>query len=246
MRSVRGAWFVRVAAALIVACGGVQDGVVIVTGVEPPRSATPAWVIGIARNAKLGAVVLSGDHAVYCDGPGAWSPELEGKPVFVTGALTRRSTLAPPVGPRGERSAGADGTAWMLASCARPDGRDSGELIDVEHALFAAIARRDQAQLARLAAPEFVLRMPGQADIDRAAFVRGVAAIPGEILEVSGEGVRAHQTGDTGIVEGVQVARVRIDGNVIEDRGAFVDVFVRRRGAWQLSFALNVPLTAAP
>jgi hypothetical protein len=40
--------------------------------------------------------------------------------------------------------------------------------------------------------------------------------------------VRAHRAGDTGIVEGVQVARVRVDGNVIEDRGSFVDVFVRR------------------
>jgi hypothetical protein len=108
----------------------------------------------------------------------------------------------------------------------------------------AAIAQRDQQRLARLAAPELVLRMPDQADVDRAGFLRSVAGIPGDILEVTGEGVRAHRAGDTGIVEGVQVARVRVDGNVIEDRGSFVDVFVRRAGAWQLVFALNVPLAA--
>ena len=38
------------------------------------------------------------------------------------------------------------------------------------------------------------------------------------------------------------IARVRLDGKVVEDRGAFVDVFARHDGAWRLIFALNVSL----
>jgi hypothetical protein len=216
----------------------------IVTGAEPPAGGQRAWVLGVARNAKLGAAVIAGTHTVYCDGLTGWPRDVEGRPVVVAGTLVERSSPAPTIGPRGERSAGADGPAWSLSSCTRPEGQTRGELIDAEHALFAAIAHRDQGQLARLAAPELVLRMPDQPDVDRAGFLRGIAAIPGEILEVTGERVQAHAAGAAGIVEGIQVARVRIDGKVIEDRGAFVDVFVKRDGAWQLTFALNVPLAA--
>jgi hypothetical protein len=226
------------------ACAGTRDGVAIVTG-EPPGTGQQAWVVGIARNAKLGAVVLAGEHALYWVGRTAWPPELEGRPVVVAGTLATRASPAPPIGPAGERSAGAEGPAWTLSPCAFPQGRSSDELLDAEQSLFAAIARRDGAQLELLAAPELILRIPGQPDVDRAGFLRGVAAIPGEILEVTGEGVRAHQAGDTGIVEGIQVARVRLDGKVIEDRGAFVDVFVRRDGAWRITFALNVSLPAS-
>jgi ketosteroid isomerase-like protein len=200
-------------------------------------------VVGVARNAKLGAIVIAGDHVVYCDARAEWPADVDGRPVVVAGTLTSRSFPTPTVGLRDERSAGPEGTAWTLAPCAPPPRHDGDGLIEAERSLFAALARRDREQLERLIAPEFVLRIPGQRDVDRAGFLDSISAMPAGILEVTGDRLGAHAAGDTGIVEGVQVARVRIDGKIVEDRGAFVDVFVKRDGAWRLSFALNLSLT---
>ncbi len=90
-------------------------------------------------------------------------------------------------------------------------------------------------------APELVLRVAGQPDVDRARFLEAAGAVPGEILAVAGEGLEAYRAGDTGIVRGVQIARVRVDGKVVEERQTFVDVFARRGGAWVLTFALAGP-----
>ncbi|HEX3475306.1 MAG TPA: nuclear transport factor 2 family protein [Kofleriaceae bacterium] len=234
-----------VAGVLASACAGTRETVAIVTGGELP-AARPVWVIGVAGNAKLGAVVTAGEHVVYCEGRAAWPPEQDGKPVVIAGTLTTRTLPPPPVGPHRERSAGAEGAMSTLSPCAFPPEHDGGGLIEAERALFAALARRDRAALERLVAPELVLRIPGQPDADRAALLQGIAAAPGDILEVTGEQLRAHDAGDTGIVEGIQLAWVRIDGKVLEDRGAFVDVFAKRDGAWRVTFALNVPVSELP
>lgn len=114
-------------------------------------------------------------------------------------------------------------------------------------AVFAAIQRRDREALARLTAADFVLRVPGAPDTDRDAFLAAIAAIPGEILAVAGEHVAVQVLGpELGLFTGVQVARVRLDGQELVDRGAFVDVFARRDGRWQLVHAFNVtPATLA-
>jgi Domain of unknown function (DUF4440) len=224
------------------ACVGGRGATTIVTGAPLPETARSVWVVGIAHNAKLGAVVQAGEHELYCGGRPEWPFDIAGRPVVMAGTVTRRSTPALAVGPQGERSAGAEGAAWMLSPCAAPTAQDSGELLEAEQALFAAIAQRDPKQLSRLLAPEMILRIPGQPDVDRAGFLRVVASIPGEVLGVTGEQLRGYVTGDTGVVQGIQVARVRTEGNVIDDRGAFVDVFIKRDGVWQLTFALNVSL----
>ena len=231
----------RLAAVAAVACSSARPNIAIVTGPELP-SAQSVWVVGVAANAKQGAVVVTGNHALSCAGRPSWPAELAGKPVVVAGRLQSRDLPAPPVGPDGERSAGAEGAMWTLAPCTSPPAHPSAGLLDAERALFAALARRDRAQLERLIAPELVLRVHGQADADRAALLDSISTTPGT-LEVTGEKLQAHDAGDTGIVEGIQVARVTIDGKVVEDRGAFVDVFARRDGAWRLIFALNVSLT---
>jgi ketosteroid isomerase-like protein len=103
-----------------------------------------------------------------------------------------------------------------------------------------AIAHRDAAALAGIVAPEFVLRMPGEPETRRAAFLAEVAAIPGEIVSVTGEAITAHRTGDTGIVRGRQIAKLKIEGAIHEVRGTFVDVFARRGDRWVLVLAINV------
>lgn len=236
-----------VAALVAVACSATRDNVPILTGPELP-GARQVWVVGVANNAKLGAVVVAGRHTLHCEGRVGWPLELAGKPIVVAGTLRSRFVPPPPVGPGGERSAGAEGTMWTISECVSPPPHAGNSLLDAERALFAALAQRDRGQLERLIAPELVLRVPGQPDVDRAALLDSISTTPGGILEITGDKLRSYDAGDAGIVEGIQVARVRIDGKVIEDRGAFVDVFAKRDGAWRLTFALNVSLTdpAAP
>ena len=121
------------------------------------------------------------------------------------------------------------------------------ELLAAEDDVFAAIQRRDREALESLTAEEFILRVPGAPDLDRAGFLAGIAAIPGEIAAVTGEKVAARSLGGgTGIVTGYQVARVRLDGREIADRQAFADVFERRDGRWRMVFAFGIVTADAP
>ena len=92
---------------------------------------------------------------------------------------------------------------------------------------------------AALIAPDFVFHVGGQPDLDRQAFLAAAAAIEGEILSVDGTGLVAHRAGDTGVVRGTQVVRVRLNGEVVDDRNRFLDVFVQRGGRWIVSVALS-------
>ena len=66
-------------------------------------------------------------------------------------------------------------------------------------------------------------------------------------MAVTGEKVAARSLGgDSGIVTGYQVARVRLDGREIVDRQAFADVFERRDGRWRMVFAFGIVPADAP
>jgi hypothetical protein len=151
--------------------------------------------------------------------------------------------------------------AAAVAGCGSPGGRASPgcaaevaprdaasaerELLAVERAIFAAIQRRDRTALESFTTEDFVLRVPGSADVDRAGFLAAIAAIPGEILAVDGEHVAARLLGpDDGIVT-CQTARVRVEGRLPVDRQAFADVFVRRGDRWLMIFAFGTVTVAA-
>lgn len=149
--------------------------------------------------------------------------------------------------------------ALALLACAAPtaavsrtapsttSSADRDALIAAEEAVFAAIAARDTAALDRLIADDFVVRIPGHADDGKAAFLAAIGSIPGEILSVGGEGLAAQMLGpDLGMVSGVQVARVRLDGTVLVDRGGFVDLFARRDGRWGMTWAFSAQLSTTP
>lgn len=73
-------------------------------------------LLGTARNAKGGAVVVRDDGgAVYVGGLEAWPAALDGQRVEVTGQLVRKKLIPDPVvGPNGERSAGAEGDQTVI------------------------------------------------------------------------------------------------------------------------------------
>jgi hypothetical protein len=72
-------------------------------------------VRGTARNAKLGAVVLSGRQPIYLQGMNAWDDKTVNQKVLVTGVLRK---FSPPVATKknGEYSAGVtkQDTAYRL------------------------------------------------------------------------------------------------------------------------------------
>lgn len=123
----------------------------------------------------------------------------------------------------------------------RAPTQDEASLRALEQALFSAIARRDRTALEGLLTPDFVLISDDGVRVERAAFLDGVLAIPGEILSIDAEHLDARIVGGAGILSGVQRARVRLaDGSVVEDRQVFTDVCVWRDGRWLLAYAHSV------
>ena len=80
--------------------------------------------------------------------------------------------------------------------------------------------------------------MPPGADGQSEGKYAAAVGVEGEILSVDGADLVTYRTGDTGIVRGTQIARVRASGQAIEDRNSFLDVFVRREGRWVMALAL--------
>ena len=71
---------------------------------------------GIARNAKLGAVVQGEGLVVYCKGMDSWPSDRVGKPVTVSGVLERTDAFKATVGPGGEIGQGTMGGDYVLES----------------------------------------------------------------------------------------------------------------------------------
>jgi len=83
-----------------------------------PTQAGPITVIGTARNAAMGAVVVRDDGRVwYVDKLSEWDDKLLGKKVKVSGVVqVRKLAPDPTVGPDGAVSHGMVGTSTILAN----------------------------------------------------------------------------------------------------------------------------------
>ena len=108
-------------------------------------------------------------------------------------------------------------------------------------ALAEAIRRRDVTTITSLLAPGFVHHVPGGASRDADTFTAGIAEIPGEIVFVRLVDVRVDLVNGGALVSGIQHARVQIEGEVIDDRRAFVDWFLNVPGGWKLKIAYDLP-----
>jgi uncharacterized protein (TIGR02246 family) len=123
---------------------------------------------------------------------------------------------------------------------------DERALLRLERAMFDALRERRGEAVAALLTDDFVAHDAGGAEIDRRAFLASLAAIPGQIVAVEGEHVRARVYGDVGVLTGVQRATVRLpDGREVRDVGAFTDVCFKRGGRWKIALAHSVPLAGA-
>jgi ketosteroid isomerase-like protein len=116
-----------------------------------------------------------------------------------------------------------------------------GSVMEAALAIAEAIARRDVKAVAGLLAPGFVHHTPGGETRDADTFTRGIAQIPGEIAFVRLGNVRVDLAADAALVSGIQHARVRVEGQDIDDRRAFVDWFLREPAGWKLKVAVDLP-----
>lgn len=116
-----------------------------------------------------------------------------------------------------------------------------GPLVGLAEDIATCIARRDGATLRRLLAPGFVARALGGEVMGADEFIAGVEGLPADIAFVQVEGVTVDLTPTGALVSGVQVARLTVDGQAIDDRRSFADWFVHTDDGWRLQAALDVP-----
>lgn len=120
---------------------------------------------------------------------------------------------------------------------------DETRLLQLEQDMFTAIRARDRQGLDRILDERFELRVPGKPPVDRAGFIDAILSIPGTLLSVGSDDVRAHVYGDVGVLTGRQHARVRLeDGTTVDDVQAFTDVALLRDGQWRMVLAHSVPI----
>ena len=115
---------------------------------------------------------------------------------------------------------------------------DERALLALEDAVMTAIRNRDAAALGALVTEDFVLLGSDGSVTARDAFVRAAVAIPGEIIDLSAEHLRARVVAGVGVLTGLQRARVRLPTGIeLEDVSYFTDVCVRAGTGWRMALA---------
>ncbi|QDE65922.1 nuclear transport factor 2 family protein [Myxococcus xanthus] len=120
---------------------------------------------------------------------------------------------------------------------------DTRTLTELEGHVMRAIQTKDLEAIKSLTTEDFIYRGADGAEMNRDAFVVGIAEIPGHITSVEAEKMKAHVFGDTGVLAGIQRSHLRMtDGSEVTDRVYFTDVWQRRDGKWLMVFAHSSPV----
>jgi ketosteroid isomerase-like protein len=118
---------------------------------------------------------------------------------------------------------------------------DRARITEAATAVADAIRNKDAAALDHLLAPDFRLRAPGGSSTPRDAFIRAVCDVPAEILSVTLEKLEIDLGDGMALASGVQHARCRFHGELLNDVRPFVDWFVRGPdGRWRVRVALDL------
>jgi hypothetical protein len=113
-------------------------------------------------------------------------------------------------------------------------------VLETAVAIADAIGARDLARLRTLMSRDFIHRQAGAGWSDAEAFLAAIERIPGDIVSVQLAQVEIDMAGGSALVTGIQQARVRLDGELIEDTRAFVDWLVNESGTWRLRAAIEL------
>lgn len=116
-------------------------------------------------------------------------------------------------------------------------------ILRLERDTMDAIKRKDPEALGKIVADDFIHRSVGGVEAGKAEFLKSVASLPVEVVEIWGEELKVSVYGDTSVLTGVQRVKTKsADGTAESGAGAFTDVFVRRKGRWWMVLAYSVDL----
>jgi ketosteroid isomerase-like protein len=120
-------------------------------------------------------------------------------------------------------------------------------ILHLERVTMAAIKDKDKQVLSRILADDFVYRTPAGADTTKTDFLKNIASVPVEIISIWGDDLKVNAYGDMAVLTGVQRSKFQgEDGKEQFGSSAFTDVFIKRKGQWQLVLAYGVELASAP
>jgi ketosteroid isomerase-like protein len=101
--------------------------------------------------------------------------------------------------------------------------------------------------LNRILADDFVYRTPAGPDTTKTDFLKNIASVTVEIISIWGDDLKVNAYGDVAVLTGVQRSKFKgEDGKEQLSSSAFTDVFIKRKGLWQLVLAYGVELGGAP
>ncbi|WP_141594487.1 nuclear transport factor 2 family protein [Myxococcus sp. AB056] len=119
---------------------------------------------------------------------------------------------------------------------------DLRTLTELEGRVMRAIQTKDLEAIKSLTTEDFIYRGADGAEMNRDAFIVGIAEIPGDITSIEAEKMKSHVFGDTGVLAGIQRSQLRMtDGSEVTDAVYFTDVWQRRDGKWLMVFAHSSP-----
>jgi len=117
------------------------------------------------------------------------------------------------------------------------------ELEQLSHQIMDAIRTRDRRALEAVLRADFVQIDELGQRLGKEPFIAAVEAGEFQIEELRFESLSVEQFDETGVVRGVQRARVRLaTGDRVEGRTAFTDVVVRAADGWRLRLATSAEL----
>lgn len=121
-----------------------------------------------------------------------------------------------------------------------------GAILQLERETMGAIKNKDVEVLGKIVADDFIHRSPGGVEAGKAEFLKSVASLPLQVVEIWGEELKVSVYGEVAVLTGVQRVMTKdADGKEEAGAGAFTDVFVWRDGRWRMVLAYSVDMVVS-
>jgi ketosteroid isomerase-like protein len=130
-----------------------------------------------------------------------------------------------------------------MAAAVEPRDRDVAELTRLSDAWDQAIVRKDEKAVADNMAEDF-RQIDGYGNLEtRKSFVAGILDPKLTIDPYTVEELEVRLYGDTALLSGRTHMTGKYDGKVFESNYRYIDIYVRRNGAWKI---VSVQITKIP
>ena len=130
-----------------------------------------------------------------------------------------------------------------IAAAAEPHDRDVAELTRISDAWDKAIVRKDEKAIADNMAEDFRQIDPSANLETKKSFVAGIVDPKLTIDPYTVEDFEVRLYGDTALLSGRTHMTGKYDGQAFESNYRYIDIYVRRNGAWKI---VSVQITRIP